>query len=218
MNILYGYLLSYIYLILIIAFAMFLNGFFNIKNEHTRKFIHIFVCFCWIIMYRYFGNTIHSIILPLSFVLINWLSYKFNIIKAMESDKETDKSLGTVYYVISLTFVNLICIYYPEFSNYAGLGIFALSFGDGFAALVGRNIKFKNFDIVKGKSFWGTFSCVIFTIIGLYIFTFFADYNISFMNIICLSLLTSVLELIGGKYDNLVIPLAIMGLSKIICW
>lgn len=217
MDILYGYLLSYSYLTIVIVLAMFLNSFFKIRNEYTRKFIHIFVCFSWIIMNRYFGNTIHSVIVPLSFVLINLLSYKFNIIKAMETDKESDKSLGTVYYVLSMAVMNLFCIYSTDFTYYAGMGIFALSFGDGFAAVIGRKIKFKNFDIVKGKSLWGTLSCVAFTAVGLYIFKFYTNMHLSFISVVILSALTAILELISGKYDNLFIPFAIMILGKVIC-
>ncbi len=200
-----GYILTYGYLLTVIAVAVLLNK--AVDRYYTRKLIHIAVCFAWIIMHRCFGSGIHSVIIPFSFIFINCISYKYGIIKAMESD---GKSLGTVYYVISFTVINIICMLRPSLSLCGGGAMFALSFGDGFAAMAGRNIKWKNKKIMEGRTVWGCTACLVFTAAGLFIFRVLTDMPLSFADILLLSAVSALAELVSGKYDNFVIPFAVM--------
>ena len=49
-------------------------------KEASRKFIHIMLSNWWIIAMIFFDNVWMAAILPFLFVIINYISYKFNII------------------------------------------------------------------------------------------------------------------------------------------
>jgi phytol kinase len=83
-------------------------------------------------------HTYIAVIGPLSFILINTISYKKHLFPAMEDDVPRD-NLGTIYFPISLCVLVLLC-----FSGYLPLaagavGILIMGYGDGFAALAGTH-------------------------------------------------------------------------------
>ena len=131
--ILKGYLFTYGYLIVILLLAFGLRKIFNLRTLFTKKFIHIMISFCYLILYKYFGSSIHIIIPPLSFIVINILSYKFKLFKSME---DGSGNLGTIYYPISVFIMALVTYFIPEFYGAFGVGLFCMAFGDGFAPLV----------------------------------------------------------------------------------
>ena len=62
--------------------------FFEKENEETsRKFIHIMLSNWWFIAMYFFKDPIWAAVGPASFIIINYLSYKKNLIKVMERDK-----------------------------------------------------------------------------------------------------------------------------------
>lgn len=65
MNILLGYLLTYIYVFLILILLGILKSKKRIKEQTSRKLVHILMGFTWLIMVYFFKNSIHMIILPL---------------------------------------------------------------------------------------------------------------------------------------------------------
>lgn len=103
MNIAIGYCLSYGYLFLAIFGIGTLKKILKFSTETSRKLIHILIGFTWIILYRYLRNTIHFIIIPLSFIIINALSYKFKIFKMFERETNEKNHYGTIYYAIAMT-------------------------------------------------------------------------------------------------------------------
>ncbi|MDD2409655.1 MAG: hypothetical protein PHD03_02935, partial [Bacilli bacterium] len=145
-----GYILTYFYLFLIIYISKILNEKFKIDKKYTRKFVHIFVSFVWIIMYCYFKDSYHIIIPPLTFILINYISYKKDIFKGME-EKE---SLGTIYYPISIFIMALLTYLNNEFYPYYAVAIFCMAFGDGIAPILAN--KYKSKVIYNNKTIFGT--------------------------------------------------------------
>ena len=116
--ILKGYLFTYGYLIVILLLAFGLRKIFNLRTLFTKKFIHIMISFCYLILYKYFGSSIHIIIPPLSFIVINILSYKFKLFKSME---DGSGNLGTIYYPISVFIMALVTYFVPDF--YGAFGV-----------------------------------------------------------------------------------------------
>ena len=83
MNIFLGYLFTYIYVFFILIILGILKSKKIIKEQTSRKLVHILMGFTWIIMNYFFKISIHMIILPITMVLFNYISYKFNIMKSM---------------------------------------------------------------------------------------------------------------------------------------
>lgn len=207
MNILLGYLLTYIYVFLILILLGILKSKKRIKEQTSRKLVHILMGFTWLIMVYFFKNSIHMIILPITMVIFNFLSYKFNIMQSMEQEKKDSK--GTIYYAIS--FVVLACLTYYDnnFLPFYGIGIFTMALGDGFAPLIGRKfnkLKIKN----TNKTYAGSFTVMIFTVIIIIIFKSIYQLNLNFIEILLLGLISIPLELLNKKgSDNLTLPLGI---------
>lgn len=208
-----GIIISFIFVLSIIGISTILTKNRVISGESSRKFIHIGVCNWWIIAMIYFDNRYYSAIVPASFVIINYISYRYRVIEVMEREGGK-KDLGTVYYAISLLVLSLFTLGGANKGYIGALGIFTMGYGDGLAAIVGtikgtkyisigRNLKSKEGTITM---FLATFS-VIILILG--IFT-----DISVLDIvlyaILLSTVATVLELFTPHgLDNLTVPLGV---------
>ena len=106
MSNLFGIVISYIYIAIIIILA---KCFEKLGKEASRKFIHIMLSNWWIIAMVFFDNVWVASILPAIFIVVNYLSYRFNLIKSMERDTDSnEKTLGTVYYAISLLVLTIL--------------------------------------------------------------------------------------------------------------
>ena len=68
-------------------------------KEASRKFIHIMLSNWWIIAMVFFENAWIAALMPAIFVVINYASYKMNLIKVMEREAgdENKESMGTVF-------------------------------------------------------------------------------------------------------------------------
>ena len=96
MNII-GIIASYLYVGLVIAGGKIFE---KKGKEASRKFIHIMLGNWWFVAMYFFTNVWYAAVAPLTFVIINYLSYKKNLIKVMERDEQD--GLGTIYFAIAL--------------------------------------------------------------------------------------------------------------------
>jgi len=213
-EILFGYIFSYGYLFLIIFGVGILQRLFEISIEISRKIIHILIGFTWLFLYKYLAGTVHFIIIPFSFVIINYFSYKFNLFKMIERQDENKNHFGTVYYAIAMTIMSIISTSDSDFLVPYGISVFVLSFGDGFAAILGSHIKKHNVIITKEKSLVGTISCIAFSAIGIYLFSFILNTKISFPMIVLTAILSGIFELVGHGLDNFTVTLGVMIFAK----
>ena len=99
MNNIIGIIISFVYIGALMLSAKYFEKF---DKEASRKFIHILLSNWWLILMAFFDNLVFAIVPPIAFVIINFLSYKGNVIKVMERDEENKDGLGTVYYAASL--------------------------------------------------------------------------------------------------------------------
>lgn len=183
------------------------------STETSRKLIHILIGFTWIILYRYLRNTIHFIIIPLSFIIINALSYKFKIFKMFERETNEKNHYGTIYYAIAMTIMATLSFFNEQLLLPYGLSVFVLSFGDGAAALFGTAIKKHNPKITKEKSLIGTLACIIFSGLGIILFEQILNINISILYVALIAVITGILELVGYGLDNFSVTLGVMLIS-----
>jgi len=197
-----GYIFTYLYIFLLIGISSLLRNFAN--GTLTRKLIHIGVSFCFIIFYIYFGSSIHIIIPPFTFIILNYISYKKDLFKGMEEDK----NLGTVYYAVSLFIMGLITYFNNSYYYAFGISWFIMAFGDGLAPITSKYIKSKK--IYTNKTIVGSLTVLFVSILVMFIFNGIFNLNYSMIDIGIVSLTACILELIGIKgLDNLYLPLEV---------
>ena len=208
-NNLLGIIISLLFVFCIIGISTILTKKKIISGEVSRKFIHIGVCNWWIIAMIFFDNRYYAAIVPALFVVINYISYKYQVIEAMERDGGK-KDLGTVYYAISLLILALFTV--GEGNN--ALGILTMGYGDGLAAVVGT-FKGTKYTLIGEnlKSKEGTFTMLVvtFTVITLVlgICTDIAIVGVILYSL-GLSIVATLLELFTPHgLDNLTVPIGV---------
>lgn len=208
------YLITYLYLLLVIGGVGFVCLHLSVPTETSRKLIHILLVFTWVFLYKFFWYDWQIIIIPISFIVINALSYKFKWFKMIERQDENENHLGTVYFAIAITILMSLALLFPETIMQTGIATFCLCFGDGFAALFGSAAK-KRILIRKNKSLQGSTACFIGTAVGLLIFSLIMNYSMPWYMYILISLATTLLELVGKGLDNFSITFGIYLLTSL---
>lgn len=125
-----------------------------------------------------------------------------SIVEMANRERDENRfSLGPV--TLSLGII-IVLYYFPL--EIASIAIFSLSFGDGFASLVGKVYGKKKF-IFEGKTIAGTLACFIATFIAQILFTRNLTFSLEIAFITCL------IEALPLKdFDNVLIPV-IVGIS-----
>ena len=208
MNNIVGIVVSILFIFLIIGISSLLTKFKLLSNEGSRKFIHIGVSNWWIIAMIFFNSNIYAAIVPGLFVIVNYISYKKQVFKAMERDGSKN-DLGTVYFALSLLILALITFKNTEFSYIGALGILVMGYGDGLAAIIGVKYgkhKFKVFG--NEKSLEGSLAMFVFS----FVVSVSLLYTFNPINVILFSLIVAILSTILEAFspyglDNLTVPL-----------
>lgn len=207
MKILLGYVLTYFYLVGVLLVTSILKKYCNLKEETSRKLVHILVGFSWFIMIYFFGTTYHLVIPSLTFVIINYLSYKKNLISSME--RENKESKGTIYYAISFTVLSFVTVLKNDFLPFYGIGVLTMTIGDGIAPFIGK--KFSKFQIGNtSRTYFG--SLVIFisaVLVSLFISKIYL-LSVDIVSLMIIGVSATFLEFIGFKgTDNLTLPIGL---------
>jgi len=201
MNII-GLILCFIY----IVFVLFVASFSSVKEQEIRRnIIHVGVCNYWFIATICFDNVYVASIGPIVFILVNYLSYRYNLIPAMERKK---KDLGTVYYALSCLILTIISFGIMNNPFYGAVGVLILGYGDGFANIIGRHVKSKKYKINgQAKSVAGTLTMFLmaFTITSILSIIYA---NFSLTSSLAIALSAALLENVTPyKMDNLSVPI-----------
>ena len=146
MNNFIGILVSYVYIALVIIGAKIFK---KKGKEASRKFIHIMLGNWWFIAMYYFTNVWFAAFVPATFVIINYISYKKDLIKVMERDVQY--GLGTVYYAISLLILVIVSFGVYKEPSLGLIPNLVMAYGDGLAGLLGRMIKSKRYKLSDTK-------------------------------------------------------------------
>jgi phytol kinase len=146
MNEIVALAVSYLFIFLVIGIASALLSTGKISPFSTRKVVHIGVSNWWIFAMLFFDSPVIALIGPVSFILINYISYKKHIFAAMEHEIPR-KNLGTIYFPVSLTIMVLLSFAGPMPKSAAAAGILVLGYGDGCAALFGNALAEKSWSI-----------------------------------------------------------------------
>jgi len=205
-----GYTLTYLYVFFLLGLSGCLKRFFKADSETTRKVVHIGCGFAWFIMAYFFRSSWHLLIPPITFVVLNYISYKKDTFSGME--REDKSSMGTVFYPVSMTIMAVFTVFIDSaFLNQYGIALLCLSLADGFAPIFGR-IQKGNRKLINGKSLWGSLSVCLVTMAVVFLMSLFTV-SYTWWQILIAGILSSVLELFGKKgYDNISLPLGVSAL------
>lgn len=205
MKILLGYLFTYTYITSILILITLLKKNFKLKEQTSRKLIHISVGFSWFIMVYFFETTYHLIIPPLTFIIINYFLFKKNFL--ISQNEKSKKSYGTIFYALSFTILAIITYISPKFLPFYGLSVITMALADGIAPFVGRH--FPNLKILNtSKTYAGSLIIFLTTIIVSIFFTYYYNLNLNTIKILLLSISSTLLELVDYKgLDNITLPI-----------
>ncbi|MFP4362363.1 MAG: diacylglycerol/polyprenol kinase family protein [Spirochaetia bacterium] len=208
-----GLVVSYFYIFLFIGIATAAMKFGKISTGLSRKIIHIGVSHWWLIAMYFFTSPFWAMIGPITFIILNALSYKINIFEAMDAGGKKS-NLGTVYFPISLLVLVLLA-WNGNIPLYAGaLGVLIMGWGDGLAAIVGsRGLKSPKINLFGiNKSLSGTLTMFAVSIIVAVVILSVFNPALAVTSILLqagvLSLFATLIELFTPfGIDNLTVPI-----------
>ena len=124
------------FVFVVIGIAEVIRRSFSLSSNFTRKVIHVGVG-NWIFLWPFAFDHWYAILVPPAlFVVLNYVSYRRELFKAMER-KEKAGGLGTVYYAITLTIIAPIAMFLGV-SWIAASAIMLMAWADGLADPIGR--------------------------------------------------------------------------------
>lgn len=199
-----GIIVSFIYIITIIITAKLFE---RKDKELSRKFVHIMLANWWFIAMYFFTNWIWACILPISFVVINYISYKKNVISVME--RENQDGLGTVYYALSLFIMSIFTFGIIKRPEVGLCSTLIMGYGDGLASIVGQSIQSYEYKIGNNKkTIAGSITMFIVSFILLLVFLYSVSSTLWILKSIIIAVILTIVEAISIKgTDNLTVPL-----------
>lgn len=204
-----GVMISILYIAIILVLSKFVA---KRGEEASRKFIHILLSNVWIIYYFMIDSLLIACILPIAFVIINTLSYKFKILRTME--RENNDGFGTIYYAISILIITIFT--YLQKNPMLGMaGMLIMGYGDGFAAIVGKKINSKSYAIDgTTKTIAGSITMFIISfIISSVVLNILGVVGFLFKSLV-MALVATALEAISVKgLDNITVPIVVTVLT-----
>lgn len=207
-----GYLLSFLYMGLVIVVGEGLQRKFNFDKELVRKCEHIATSLSWIICYFFVGPCFHLVIInSIACVVLGVITFG-NLMKSVDRE-DTSKSYGLFYFGVSTTIVAAIVVFVnPDFYILHGITWFCLALGDGFAPVFAKIFQKKNLQILPPKTLMGMVGVFVFSLLSVVVFNyiFVLEYNWAFM--ISVACLSTLLELFGMHgVDNFYVEFGVFG-------
>ncbi len=202
-----GYLFSLLYgmACLLVSLVLYKLG---LDKKYTRKAVHILVGFEWVILYHYFGTSVHFLAVALIFTALLAILYFTQLTPMISSD--SDNAPGTVYYGVAMSVMAALSLFIDGLIISFGIGVFATSFGDGFAGLFGQIIKKHNPKIYREKTLVGFLANLIISFLIPLVFNAVFDMGISVWQCVLVAVLSASLEMISEwGLDNIVVTLGV---------
>ena len=152
-----GLILSYVYAFGMLLIVEFIGKKLKWHQDFTRKIIHMGAgLWIWGILY-FFDNWQYGIIPFATFIVLNFLFYKFQIFKAMDT---TESTPGTVYFAISITILYAWLWRTGGAADYVPIAvaaIMAMTIGDALASILGKKYGKHKYTILGStRSFEGS--------------------------------------------------------------
>jgi len=175
----------------------------------SRKILHIMVGNVAFILPIFETKEIMAFIAAGPFIIFTFLMSPYTPIKSIKGKTSSaGHGMGLVYY--SITWTVLAYLFFDNMVVIA-IGILAMSYGDGFASLLGVKFGKRKYKVFGDeKSYIGSAAMFLFTFISILIAVFY--YNITFTGLVLVVLvliafISTLIEGITPKgVDNLTVP------------
>jgi len=196
-----GVIAVYVY----VAILLFLSE--KVLKSHpliSRKFLHIMVGNIFFILPLFEHAWVMSFVAAAPFILLTFLVSPHSPLKIVSETSAAGHEMGLVYYSISWTVLAYVFFNRPEI---IAIGIVAMSYGDGFASLIGTKFGKRKYNIFGGKkSIEGSISMFIITILVSLIALYYYGVEINVFVIVVISFVATLVEGITPKgLDNLTV-------------
>lgn len=149
-----GLTASYSYAIALLLFGEALGRLLHVPPNLTRKIIHVGAGMWVFGVLLLFNRWVIGIVPFASFIAVNYLLYRYRLIRAMDTD---DSSPGTVYFALSVTLLFAL-LWRPngpvDYVPIAVAGVMAMTWGDALAALIGRRFGKHKYQILNSVRSW----------------------------------------------------------------
>ena len=195
--------------IALILFGAFISKLFLVnKKEFSRKIVHIGIgpilpLAWWLDISSGIAISISSLI-----TIALLINYRMKLIDIFEDVER--KSYGTIAYGISITF--LLIFFWSSSPESVCAAVLVMAFGDGFAGLIGKQVKSRNWTILgQHKSIVGTSTMGLITGIVLYLVNLISGSALNPLEIFAITCMATGLEQISPLgIDNLTVPIGVV--------
>ena len=146
------------------------------------------------------------------FIVFTFLMSPHSPLKSVKTRlSESGHGLGLVYYAIAWTVLAYVFFDHKEI---IAIGILAMSYGDGFASVIGSRFGLKKYNLFGDeKSYVGSFSMFIFTYFMMIIAVLFYGIDLSYSIVLFLCLIALIAAIVEGitpkGLDNLFVPFVV---------
>jgi len=187
--------------------AIACRRYFPAQKEFSRKIVHIgtgpVIPLAWALKIP--SNLAIPCAATITIALL--INHRLQLISAIEEVNR--KSYGTIAYAFSITF--LLIFLWPENASSVCAGVLAMSFGDGFAGLIGRQLNTPSWIIFdQTKSIGGTLTMALTVFCMLIILALVSGVGLHPLLLLVITLLAVGLEQIGPwGIDNLTVPIGV---------
>jgi dolichol kinase len=178
----------------------------------SRKVLHIMVGNVAFLLPIFQTREIMAFIAAGPFIIFTFLMSPHTPIKSIRGKTSAaGHSMGLVYY--SITWTVLAYVFFDNMVVIA-IGILAMSYGDGFASIIGVKFGNRKYNILGDeKSYIGSLGMFVFTLITMIVAVLFYNISLTFQLFIFLSIIALVGAIIEGitprGFDNLTVPFVI---------
>lgn len=201
-----GVLLVYIYVaILLILTEKILD---NFSTSLTRKILHMMTGNIAFLLPIFQTREVMAFLAAGPFILFTFLMSPYSPLKSIKGKTSSaGHGMGLVYYSIAWT---VLAYLFFDHRVIIAIGILAMSYGDGFASILGVRFGKKRYHVWRDeKSFVGSFSMFVFTLLTVLIALFFYGIVIEdkLLVVLYIALVATVVEGFSpGGLDNLSVP------------
>ena len=168
----------------------------------SRKFLHIMVGNVLFILPLFTNQYVITFLAAAPFIVLTFLMSPYSPIKLNDRISSSGHGLGLVYYAVSWT---VLAYFFFDQPWIIAVGIAAMSYGDGMAALIGAKYGKHKYNIFGDKkSFEGSITMFLVLILTLGIVLAYYHVSISLLVLPVVALVATVFEGITPKgLDNL---------------
>lgn len=133
MNDFYAIIVSFVFIFSVLGIAETLRKQLHYTPDFTRKVVHVSVGMWSLGTVLLFQNRWMAIVPPLVFVVLNYISYRQDMFKAMENDDKSN--MGTVYFPLAFAIIILI---FWDTPDKVVAALMPMTWGDAMAAVLGK--------------------------------------------------------------------------------